>query len=151
YQVERSTDGVHFTTVGEVSAKGISTYSYTDQSAPLGEVYYRVESIGNSGTQGYTSVVKVSLGANASPSVAVYPNPVRGGHISISLSNLSAGSYTVRLISMNGQEVIRSVISHSGGSSVQGMNIPKTLSGGVYKLEVLSPSKDTYTSKVIVE
>jgi hypothetical protein len=152
YEVERSTDGKTFSSIGQVAAKGTGTgsYSLVDAGAISGAYYYRVKGVGVSGEVEYSAVVKVTVGS-AAPGIAVYPNPVKGGHISLELDNQPAGSYTVRLLGINGQEILRNTVSHGGGSSVQGVEVPTKLSAGVYKLEVSSPGKEKYVANVVVE
>jgi len=151
YVVERSTDGVNFTQVGTVPASGILSYSWTDASPVTGNDFYRVVSVGVSGDVKYSSTVKVLMGSSLQPGIAIYPNPVTGGRIGLQLTNLPAGNYGVRLLSIIGQELYRNTVNHPGGTSQQTLNAPTGLAQGIYKLEVLTPDNNTYTQKLIIK
>ncbi len=66
YIVERSSDGSHFVTVGQVNAQGSYTeYAFTDQS-PLNAdnqrpFYYRLKLINRDNTYSYSETLEVSL------------------------------------------------------------------------------------------
>jgi len=155
YAVERSTDDINFTVIGTVPAKAgssSSSYSLIDGNAPDGISYYRVEGLGTGGSTEYTNVVEVpALGGNSTPGISVNPNPVTGGHINIGLLNQPAGVYSIRLLDISGQIVYGTTLSHGGGSSTQGIDISSVLAAGVYKLEVVSPDKEIYSSEVIIK
>ena len=78
FVVERSIDGNNYTAFGTVQAAGTSSvrkdYSYTDQSANDGKVYYRLKQVDQDGKFWYSPVQVVEV-KNAS-SVEIYPNPV---------------------------------------------------------------------------
>ena len=157
YSVQRSTDGINFTTIGQVAANdnagGTASYSFTDAQAVTGANYYRIMSVGVSGQTSYSVIVKVVIGSvSATPDITVYPNPVvTGGIINIQLTNQPAGTYSVRLLNMRGQIVYHGSFSQSGeGNSVQSLNLP-ALAAGVYNLEVASPNGTLYNVKVIIQ
>ena len=70
FVVERSPDGTNFFPVGQISARGsFSEYSFTDES-PLddergGSFFYRLKTLNNDGTFGYTEIIEVSLNFSA--------------------------------------------------------------------------------------
>ena len=76
---ERSKDGIHFTTVGQVAASGNSNrlinYSFTDDRPVKGINYYRLRlvDLDNAAKYGPTKSVRNEGVAD----VAVYPNPVK--------------------------------------------------------------------------
>lgn len=77
YIVERSTDGVHFTKVGEVSGQSLSKYVFTDNNLPTSQaVYYRLRSVDIDGKTTINKVVSVRLNNNANPTI-IFPNPVK--------------------------------------------------------------------------
>jgi hypothetical protein len=74
---------------------------------------------------------------NSNRSITVYPNPVTTNTISLQLSNLERGRYTVTLTNKLGQQLYRSVIEHNGGSSTQTLSINSSFPKGSYQLQVL--------------
>lgn len=60
YEVERSTNGMRFETVGFVNAHGKPVYSYTDVQPVQGTVYYRVKNVDIDGKYEYSSITRVT-------------------------------------------------------------------------------------------
>jgi hypothetical protein len=58
YEVERSTNGYQFTTIGTVTATGNRDYRFTDVQSVKGTAYYRVRNVDNNGDNQYTAVQK---------------------------------------------------------------------------------------------
>jgi hypothetical protein len=58
YLVEKSVDGVRFSTIGTVAATGQRTYTYTDLQASA-SAYYRIKSVDVDGKLGYSTVINV--------------------------------------------------------------------------------------------
>jgi hypothetical protein len=140
FEVEKSTDGQTFTTLGTIQARGNSTghvnYSLPDHAAQGGSNYYRIKAIDKNGTAQYSSVVRVNVGSS-NRSITVYPNPVTTNTISLQLSNLERGKYTVTLTNKLGQQLYYSVIEHNGGSSTQTLRINSSFPKGSYQLQVI--------------
>ena len=76
YEVERSTDGIHFEKIGEVAAKQKphNSYTFEDKNLIENKYYYRLKAIDNDRTYEYSKLVLL-LSENAGE-VAVYPNPM---------------------------------------------------------------------------
>ena len=89
FNIQRSTDGISFETIGKVKAKGISIYTFNDQS-PLwgGLLYYRLEIVDNNGSITYSDVKELSI-INYQLSIA--PNPAKD-YITVIGSNIT-GNY----------------------------------------------------------
>ncbi|MBO9204450.1 MULTISPECIES: T9SS type A sorting domain-containing protein [Niastella] len=76
YLVERSTDGINFTSIGTVTGTGQSNYTFTDPEPLSGRVYYRLVLTGADFTAKttYSSIVNVSL-SDVLKVATAYPNP----------------------------------------------------------------------------
>lgn len=99
YTVERSTDGVHFTEIGTVTAKngtGELKYQFTDfNAAKTGTVvYYRIRSNETSGIGKYTNIISVNFAIVLKTSLAAAPNPAKDKTI---LTIQSTADETVQL------------------------------------------------------
>ncbi len=152
YAVEYSADGNNFSVVGTVTAKaGNATYSFAGATAVAGINYYRIKAIGEAGDITYSNIATISSVATTAAGIAVYPNPVSGSHINIQFNNLAAGTYTARLLTINGQEMYSAPITYTVGSNTQGMDIPATLASGTYQLELSVAGKVPYTTTVIIK
>ncbi len=79
FEVQRSKDGVVFSTIGTVKAAGNSIleqdYAFTDDRVLAGVNYYRLKSVDLDDQTTYSKIVSVDF--SSSGSMKVYPNPVR--------------------------------------------------------------------------
>ncbi|HVF96679.1 MAG TPA: hypothetical protein VM871_05135, partial [Flavisolibacter sp.] len=58
YELERSTDGLNFSTITQVPANSTAIYRYTDVAPVAGTTYYRLKIIDANGSFSYSFVVK---------------------------------------------------------------------------------------------
>ncbi|HMO61300.1 MAG TPA: T9SS type A sorting domain-containing protein [Ferruginibacter sp.] len=98
FAVERSTDGRNFITVGTVSAAGNSTnnnsYSFSDNPAPKGMIYYRLKLVDTDNSYTYSAVKMIKNTGFAD--VTVFPNPGKdAAHINITADKRSTATITI--------------------------------------------------------
>lgn len=79
--LERSIDGISFTSVTSIDGNGTSnqlhTYSYDDYNVTVNKVYYyRLKQIDYDGSYIYSSIISGRL--SGSPTITMYPNPTNG-------------------------------------------------------------------------
>jgi hypothetical protein len=142
YEVEKSTNGIQFTTlsVKEATANQGHSASYTtaDVNPVEGYNYYRVKSMDINGKIKFTKVVKVLIG-NIKKEITIYPNPLTDGMIHLQLMNQSQGNYGIRLLNKAGQVMVSKQIHHSEGRSTEDIKWDYNLAHGMYQLEVTKP------------
>jgi hypothetical protein len=150
YEIERSTDGVNFTEAGTVKATGGASlqYNWLDAHAVTGVNYYRIVSIGANSTVRYSEVVKVNIGAG-SPLITLYPNPINNGIINLQFTNMPAGNYSLRLLNIEGQQLMLQSVNVGSVSDTKKIALDKALSKGTYELEVSGPDNSKTTLKVL--
>lgn len=79
YEVERSTDGIHYMKIGEVDGANLARYHFTDSRLPSAAVvYYRLKMIDIDGKFHYSSIAIARINNNIS-NILVYPNPATEG------------------------------------------------------------------------
>jgi hypothetical protein len=151
YEVEESADGINFTKATSVAANNATTNNYTwfDATVINGDNFYRIKSVEKSGTAKYSNVVKVKLGGKGTE-FTVYPNPVKGGIVSLQMSNVEKGIYTVKIFNNIGQEVASKTISHNGSSATQTIDLGKGIATGTYNMQITNGTT-VITKTVIVE
>ncbi|MGG9972198.1 sugar-binding protein [Ferruginibacter sp. SUN002] len=153
YEVERSSNGINFTKVGIVPATtnngGSVVYSFMDVAPVAGVNYYRIKTIDISGTVRFTYIVKVTYGQSA-PSITLNSTFILDGRFSIQLNNEIKGRYGVRLLNTVGQELMKEMIQHNGGSGTQTFTVPALLSKGLYHLEIVRPNGSRQVEKLLV-
>ncbi|MFP5039539.1 beta strand repeat-containing protein [Parasediminibacterium sp. JCM 36343] len=144
YEVEKSTDGISFQSIGKVNSQnyGLANYKWIDSSLANGSNYYRIKATSNNGTVNYSNVAMVS---NTSSSfVSVYPNPVVGRKISLVLKNIMPGTYDLGMYNNLGQKVYQEQINYSGNGICQ-LVTPGKLPSGTYSLVL----RHTSTAQVV--
>ena len=136
FEVEKSTDGKTFSSIGQQAAKNTSTASYTatDNSVVEGNNYYRIKAVNVTGAVNYSNIAKLTT--NNSQLITVYPNPLVGKTLNVQVTNVAAGKYVVSIYNVLGEKVAEQSIAHSGGSATHALTINKTLAGGVYSVVI---------------
>lgn len=154
YDVQRSLDGTHFTTVGSVPATAQQTavqklYQLVDRQAPDQTLFYRIKPVDQDGGFRYSTIVKVSAGVSR-PSWTVAPNPVTEGYTNLQMKSQAAGRYQVRLLSAAGQTVFQQLIQHTGGTANYTLRLPSSIVRGSYQLQLIGPDKRIQTLTLLI-
>lgn len=141
YEIERSTDGLHFSAVAIAPALNHSktSYSYIDHFPEEGYNYYRISCRDNDGKTIYSEIVKAQ-NQNSISAIKVYPNPVKNGAIHLRFSNIPTGQYNFKLMSSSGQLMLSKVINYKTKPGHQALQFKKEAPSGVYHLEIIKPN-----------
>ena len=138
YTIEKSTDGVHFTSLQTIyNAGSIGNFNYTryDAKPAEGWNYYRLKATGIDGKTFYAAIEKV-WNTSSAP-FAVYPNPAHDG---LWLQLPAAG--TVTLYTLEGKVVLRQNLPALANK----LNV-KPFAKGMYVLEYFDGRK-RWTEKI---
>jgi hypothetical protein len=139
YTVERSGDGTDFSSIGQQAPTSNQNdrvdYSAFDANPAQGLNYYRIKAQETTGKIVYSKILSVNVGSTTE-SLRLYPNPVRGNQITISMSNIKRGNYTLRVINTAGQEIFRQVINNQSSNITQTLDLPSTIKAGVYNMVI---------------
>jgi hypothetical protein len=137
YYVERSIDGINFTTVTTALSKGNGSFSYevSDDISQLNAtvVYYRIKAVDNSGVSKYSPRASISL--TGSVKLVVSPNPFTET-VSISISSMEKAKAELRLINLTGQIVFQKATTIEKGRNSIVLNEFSHISKGTYFLEI---------------
>lgn len=154
YEVERSTDGVNFVSIGNVASlngntQAAQTYSFIDKQPATGTVYYRIQQVDKDGKHSYSSVQTITVSTNEAASWQVYPtlNKV-GGNTALHLKG-DVGKIQLVLTDISGKIIYQNKLN----TTVAGQQINVPLSGctkGIYMLKIIS-DKAQSTEKIVVE
>jgi hypothetical protein len=154
YVVERSTDGTSFTSIGEVASKGNSVsqaYNLVDNAPARGVNYYRVRSIQIDGRASISKTVAIKTTADAANQrLTIFPNPIKGNQVNLQVSYLSRGEYSLVLYNTAGIQVFNKNIQHEGGALNSTVHLTKSLSPGIYYLNV-SNKEETISEPVFID
>jgi Secretion system C-terminal sorting domain len=139
YEIERSADARTFTTVGSLPALYNNTsdgdYGFFDANPLVGTSYYRIKNNDLDGKSSYSIVIRVNRNKTIK-GLSLYPNPVVNRIVLLQGSDLGHGNYMINIFGANGQEIYKQQIKHNGGTISQTIELPLTLSKGVYMLSV---------------
>ncbi|GEO10357.1 T9SS type A sorting domain-containing protein [Segetibacter aerophilus] len=153
YEIEKSVNGQLFEKVQTVTAKNNSrlqnNYAWLDANPISGNNFYRIRCIQQNGEPFYTKQVVVSI-EKTSRLTAVFPNPVKGNSINLSMRNLERGNYTIALINSLGETVLTQTIKYNGTTEQYKINIGKVFSKGNYSLTITNGS-DIFINRVIID
>ena len=141
FEVERSTDGQHFTKIGVVPAtnrSGANNYASLDNDPATGENYYRLKQYDIDGNYTYSKIIKLYYSSTGFISIA--PNPAKD-FVDIQTS----GKISQVLISDVSGKKVKTFSSATGNRySLTG------ISKGLYLLQVMLDG-ELHTFKLVVE
>jgi hypothetical protein len=146
YEIERSTDGVVFTKIGSIAAKGqvVNNYEFIDKSPAYGKNYYRLKMVDADGKIKYSEVVVEVIGAGGKTIIA--PNPA-ADKVYITVANGFAGNTIVQLINLQGQAInVQGIKTGSNTLELDVSNIP----AGNYWLEMQANGAKV-TERILVQ
>jgi len=139
YEIERSSDARSFTPVGLLAALYNNTtdgdYGFFDANPLPGTSYYRIKNNDLDGRSSYSIVVRVNRNKTIK-GLSLYPNPVVNGIVLLQGSDLGRGNYKINIFGANGQEIYKQQIKHNGGTISHTIELPPTISKGVYMLSI---------------
>ena len=108
FDVQRSTDGVSFNTIGSINSKGgasLTTYSFDDNNAPTGIAYYRLSQVDKDGRSSLSSVVSLN-NRRTGVYIEKYPNPVHD-NLTVTVQGSINGSVQMIVADMQGKAIIQ--------------------------------------------
>lgn len=144
YQLEKSTNGYVFNTVGTVSAQNKSVYSYTDNGIKSNVIYYRVRSVDIDGKSKYSGIIKLTYNNSFSNIIMVYPT-VAQSQITIQHSQLPSNAKV--LISTSDGRILKTVVPNVGVSNT--MIDVSNLSAGMYIVKLDHGDGKSETAKFV--
>ena len=149
FDVEKSTNGTLFSTIGFVKGAGnsvaLNSYNFTDNNV-FNTVYYRLKQMDNNGKTAYSPVVSVQKDKGKF-TVNVFPNLItRESELTIDLINASDAARALSVFDANGRLVFYKNNIHK---DVQSLTLPVVdLAKGVYWIEFKS-GLETVVSKFV--
>lgn len=148
--IERSVNRLEFSKLYSLKAYNntINNYRWIDVSPKEGDNYYRIASKGDDGRTTYSEVVKVSV-TKGPQKIQVFPNPAKADNFNIQMINQEAGLYNLKIINSSGLILMQKNIQHSGGSRIEKIQSLPAIPGGIYRLEIVTPSGERKNISVV--
>ncbi|MDF2186931.1 T9SS type A sorting domain-containing protein [Paraflavitalea sp. CAU 1676] len=152
FEVQRSSDGIHFSAIGKVAAQGNSDrpvdYSFTDPQPQAAVNYYRLKMVDLDERFALSKIVLLRSD-RAGQGIIASPNPVRD-QLQVIWNHMPAGDYKIELFNSSGRlmKTFRAAVT----SNNQVMVIAREASWlkGTYLLR-LTTAKDKQVIKIVLE
>ena len=153
FEVERSTDNLHFLDISKVNAKEslvANNYVFTDNtlstlSHQSPTVYYRLKMYDKDGSYVLSEIRNINLSSVFT--ATIYPNPVKD-KLSISTSASKDEAAQIEIISTEGKILLHQSLNLSSGTSTQTIDVAR-LAKGNYIINI--KTKETSTSEKFVK
>ncbi|MBO0361048.1 right-handed parallel beta-helix repeat-containing protein [Hymenobacter sp. BT186] len=159
YAVERSTPGTAWQQIGFVASRGVTpqplAYTYQDRSTQgLTQAAYRLRQTNAAGVARYSAVASVAITSSplATTSLStiqfsVFPNPA-SQRVTVRLSAAANGPARVLLTDLSGRTVLTQKLR---GNTDAEINLPASLSTGVYLLRVAATGYSSKPQRLVVQ
>lgn len=135
FSVEKSVDGILFSEIGRVQGHGTTSiqhsYTFADNNATIGKLYYRLKSVDFDGYSEYFSIEKVEY--SDQKSFMIYPNPVTGDRLNLRMNFRSDQLVIIQATDITGSQVLKYVTS-----PINEFFIPISLRPGAYVFSIKS-------------
>ena len=141
FSVERSSDGIRFSSIGTIDAKNSNSkshYTFSDNNISKGSNFYRIIAVDRSGAKLISRTVEVSSSKN---NFTLSPNPVRH-NLFLSGTNLIGNSY--RIFNSKGQQMTIGKITSNEINT-------QALTPGSYTISVTDQYGSTQTMRFVKE
>lgn len=150
--IERSSDGMHFTAIGSVKAKGTissgSSYSFEDLSPVQGTNFYRLKMVDKNLKTSYSWILAVKSSGSNLQHINVFPNPA-SDNLYLSLRSIGNPKTFVCTIADAGGKVIWAVTINTGLRDTYTINT-SYLPNGIYFITA-SGNGTLYSEKFAVK
>lgn len=148
FTIERSADGINFSTLIKIAAHGNSTaelkYNTTDYNPLSGKNFYRLIETGINGNKTYSETIVVNMKI-VNASMDIFPNPAYG-QVVINLNDLPVFSNTVSVLDLSGKTMITK--TEVNGNTIK-LNIQQ-LNPGTYIIKLIATDGTMVQNKMIV-
>jgi type IX secretion system substrate protein len=140
FVVEHSTDGIHFSSLGQVAAAASPSaptqlYSFVDASPAGGINYYRLKMVDNDGKYNFSGIITIRTDVKGS-NVTASPNPFTD-HVVITIESTTDEPVQIRMFNSDGKLVWRKTSFVSAGINAQYFNELQSLPKGIYFIKVI--------------
>ncbi|HWK04908.1 MAG TPA: T9SS type A sorting domain-containing protein [Puia sp.] len=150
FNVQRSTDGLSFQTIGTVNgivdAASENVYSFTDGNPGAGNNFYRISAIGLSGGQVYSTIVSIDFSGSAN-TFNLFPNP-SNGQFSIRVQDAGDKLFSLSIEDLAGRTVYAHAFQSTG--NLIAVAIGKSLAPGIYVVRLKGNGPDR-AGKLIIK
>jgi len=143
YEVQRSSDGKEYASIGTVNATATSVYTFTDASPLTGNAYYRIKAVDFDGKYMYSTIVSLK-GGKSSVVLKAFPMPASS---EITIQHGAAARGATLTISAQDGRVVKTIAVSQG--TLQTQIDLSTLSTGMYFVQFTDAAAQAQTMKIV--
>jgi hypothetical protein len=137
FVIERSTDGRTYLPIATIAGGNNSSininYKLIDNAPVVGRNFYRLKQVDKDGKTTIVGIKSINI-VKANGGISVYPNPLKGTLINITLKESVTNKLQVQLLTISGKLIYSSSYT-AQGNSLQ-INLPYKPATGLYLLQV---------------
>lgn len=154
FEVERSFDGINFTTIDWVDVHpypgGSAPYYYQDMLDKVNSpnVYYRIKLVNVRGTDKYSNIINIPFKIAGQGKVSIFPNPVKDV-VQIQVDAKASSKIRVEIFELSGKLIYVANTTVQRGHNVITIDQLKEQPRGVYLAQV-HVGDDTYHEKILL-
>lgn len=142
YELERSSDGAEFKTLGLLAA-GKTSYQYLDEKPLKGVNYYRLKMLNRDGSASYSNTRVLSF--DGSFDVVIYPNPA-GEKLQLLITSEKEEKLRMQITDMSGKVVLVKQLTANEGSAIRSVDL-NGVQRGTYFLKIIAGSNEQMVLK----
>ena len=155
FEVQRSTNGEDYVTIGVVKGSGTTTaantYTYVDRNAFFGTSYYRLKQVDFDGASKIEDeVVVLQLDSEGEFDVRTFPNPTTQENINIQVITTGESAVNVKLVDLYGREYYDAEVRAEQLFKVINVEPSAILRQGVYML-IVQRGSNTVKKKIMIK
>jgi acid phosphatase len=133
FEVQSSINGISFSTIASIGAKGSDgKYSFTDNAPVAATTYYRLKMVDRSGSFTFSKIVTVI--APKGNGLSVFPNPA-SKQLTVQVNTVTANTATLQIVDILGRTVYQQKTILNAGINTISLPIT-TLAKGSYTVVV---------------
>lgn len=152
YNLERSANGQHWTTIGFIPGKGTTTdrsnYDYMDANPIHGANYYRLKQVDLNGKSDYSPVVVADMRTDAQ-AFDIFPNPSSDGAVSVRTFSHDEGDAFLEIFDYTGARVFERTLQLPEGTVIYPFSL-ETLPAGAYSARLELPDGQVQYKKFLL-
>jgi len=151
FDIERSSVNTNFATIGTMKGNGTTSlshdYNFEDTQPIDGTNFYRLKQVDINGNFTYSPVVAVTFNFRK---IEIFPNPAAKQFYIRNNINFSNGdNLIIEILDFSGK-VIYKQIATSSGANIITINIPPSMSNGMYVVMVTNSNGDKQGDKIFI-
>jgi hypothetical protein len=153
FEVQRSSDGINFVTIGTVNSLGNSStpteYNFDDMNPVNGLNFYRLKQVSLDSTYSFSATITIKIDFGTTFYFQILPNPAVDV-VTISCYGLKSGdAINIQMFNSGGTQVYRAKSVSTGGNDRIEIRRTRSMFSGVYVIRIILPDGSSKEEQMI--